>query len=233
MHCCYAAINEKEVRYNGGKGIKIVDIDEKDRTQYDERGLDQRAYNFGVEIFQNAQFNHQTRGSDGVTYGCFGYLDEYGDLVSKLYLADARGFRLLNTTSDIVDVEVFPVASKSKYKHKKDVCHSQYSFFRHFCYRSLDLKNRKQSRGKFTKIKDLHFPKGCGSLEFDLQISPLAKSFSLPTSKYNDIYDDDPLISSAQTINEEFVVAPSSFNNGKRRTGKKSDGFYYHDPRGR
>lgn len=118
MHCCYAAINEKEAQYNGGKGIKIVDIDEKDRTQYDERGLDQRAYNFGVEILQNAQFNHQTRGSDGVTYGCYGYLDEYGDLVSKLYLADAHGYRLLNTTSDVI--EVFPVASKSKYKRKKN-----------------------------------------------------------------------------------------------------------------
>lgn len=230
MHCCYAAINEKEAQYNGGKGIKIVDIDEKDRTQYDERGLDQRAYNFGVEILQNAQFNHQTRGSDGVTYGCYGYLDEYGDLVSKLYLADAHGYRLLNTTSDVI--EVFPVASKSKYKRKKNFVVRIVKIW-HFCYRSLNLKNRRQSRGKFTKIKDIHFPKGCGSLEFDLQISPLARSFSLPASDYSDIYDDDPLISSAQTINEEFVVAPSLFNNGKRRTGKKSDGFYYHDSRGR
>lgn len=117
LHCCHAAINEKEVRYNGGKGIKIVDIDEKDRTQYDERGLDHRAYNFGVEIGQNAQFNHQTRGPDGVTYGCFGYLDEYGFLVSKHYLADAHGYRILNTTSDVI--EVFPVASKPKYENIK------------------------------------------------------------------------------------------------------------------
>lgn len=98
----------------------------------------------------------------------------------------------------------------------------------------MDLKNGKQSRGKFTRFKDLHFPKGCGSLEFDLEhVSSFARSFSLPTSDHSDIYDDDPLISSAQTINEEFVVAPSSFNNERRRTGKKSDGFYYHDNRGR
>lgn len=230
MHCCRAAINEKEVRYNG---VKIVDIDEKDRTQYDERGLDQRAYNFGAEIGQNAQFNHQTRGPDGVTYGCFGYLDEYGDFVSKLYLADAHGYRLLNTTSDVI--EVFPAASISKFVHKNKILSLAHCKFRHFYYyRSLDLKHGRQSRGKFTKIKDLHFPKGCGGLEFDLQqISPLARSFSLPSSDNSDIYDDDPLIPSAQTINEEFVVAPQSFKDGKRRTGKKSDGYYYHDNRGR
>jgi hypothetical protein len=95
----------------------------------------------------------------------------------------------------------------------------------------LDLKNGKRSRGKFTKIKDLHFPKTCGSLEFDLQkISPFARSFSLPASNHN---EDDPLTQSAQTTNEEFVVAPSSFDNARRRTGKRSDGFYYHDNRGR
>lgn len=117
MHCCHAAINEKEVRHNGGKDIKIVDIDEKDRTQYDERGLDRRANNFNVEIGQSAQFNHQTRGPDGILLGCLGYIDKYGDLISKLYLTDAHGYRLLNTTSDVI--EIFPVASKSKYTKNK------------------------------------------------------------------------------------------------------------------
>jgi Insect cuticle protein len=109
IHCCYAAIDEE--RYKG-KGIKIVDIDEKDRTQYEERGLDQHTYNYGAEIDENAQFNHQTRGPDGVTYGCYGYLDEEGKLQSRHYIADARGFRLLTPRDEVI--EVFPIATKSK-----------------------------------------------------------------------------------------------------------------------
>ena len=109
IHCSYAAIDESRSKIS--KGIKIVDIEEKDRTQYDERGLDQRAYNYGVEIDKDAQFNHQTRGPDGVTYGCYGYLDEFGKLQSSHYIADARGFRLLRTTDA---VEVFPIARESK-----------------------------------------------------------------------------------------------------------------------
>lgn len=104
---CYAVIDES--RYSG-KGVKIVSIDNADKTQYDERGLDQGSYNYGAEIDKNAQFNHQTRGPDGITYGCFGYLDENGKLESEHYVADARGFRLV--TSD-APIEVFPIASES------------------------------------------------------------------------------------------------------------------------
>lgn len=110
MNFCRAAIDETHTSKD--KGIKIVDIDEKDRTQYDERGLDHQTYNYGAEIGDNAQFNHQTRGPDGVTYGCFGYLDDEGSLQSKLYIADARGFRLITSTTDAV--EVFPIATQSK-----------------------------------------------------------------------------------------------------------------------
>lgn len=91
--------------------MKIVSIDDDDSTQYDERGSDQSAYNYGAEIDKNAQFNHQTRGPDGITYGCFGYLDQDGTLQSKHYIADARGFRLLSST-DLI--EVFPIASKPR-----------------------------------------------------------------------------------------------------------------------
>jgi hypothetical protein len=107
IHCCSAAIDEGF----SGKGIKIVSIDDAEKTQYDERGLDQGTYNYGAEIDKNLQFNHQTRASDGITYGCFGYLDDVGNLQSKHYIADARGFRLL-TSLDVV--EVFPIATKSK-----------------------------------------------------------------------------------------------------------------------
>lgn len=93
--------------------MKIVSIEDAHKTQYDERGLDQGSYNYGAEIDDNSQFNHQTRGPDGVTYGCFGYFDDDGKHVSEHYIADARGFRLLTSaTSDLI--EVFPVATESK-----------------------------------------------------------------------------------------------------------------------
>lgn len=107
IYCCSASIGDD----TSEKGVKIVSIEDKDRTQYDERGLDQSAYNYGAEIGENLQFNHQTRAPDGITYGCFGYIDDEGKLQSKHYIADARGFRLL-TSFDLV--EVFPIATKSK-----------------------------------------------------------------------------------------------------------------------
>ena len=108
IHCCFASIDESS---NGGKGVQIVSIDDAEKTQYDERGLNQGAYNYGAEIVKNAQFNHQTRGPDGVTYGCFGYLDNDEKPRSEHYIADARGFRLLTSTELI---EVFPVATEAK-----------------------------------------------------------------------------------------------------------------------
>lgn len=107
LHCCLGAIDESRF---SGKGVKIVLIDDSDKTQYDERGLDQGSYNYGAEIDKNAQFSHQTRGPDGVTYGCYGYKDEDGKPEFEHYIADARGFRLV--TSDIV--QVFPIATQSK-----------------------------------------------------------------------------------------------------------------------
>lgn len=101
--------------------------------------------------------------------------------------------------------------------------------------RPFDLKNGKQSKGKFTHFKDLTFPKGCGSIDFDLQlksailqqISPLARSFQAPSTNFDDI----DYIPSAQTLNEQFAPAPQSFS--VRRMGNKNDGFYYPDFSGR
>lgn len=85
-------------------------IDDADKTQYDERGVDSKTYNYGAEIGKDAQFNHQTRGPDGVTYGCFGYKDTDGKFQSEHYIADARGFRLITTDP----VEVYPVVDEAR-----------------------------------------------------------------------------------------------------------------------
>lgn len=94
-----------------GGGIKIVSIENHDRTQYHEAEILRGIYNFGSEIDKNAQFKHQTRGPDGITYGCYGYLNDDGRLESKHYIADARGFRILSSTDPI---EVFPITGESK-----------------------------------------------------------------------------------------------------------------------
>lgn len=102
----------------------------------------------------------------------------------------------------------------------------------------MDLSDGKQSRGKFTQFKDLYFPKGCGSLEFDLQqrqinvrhqISPFAQTFK---SSLDDMDSDDDNVPSAQTLNEQFAPAPERFS-GQRRQGNKNEGFYYPDYSGR
>lgn len=105
-------------------------------------------------------------------------------------------------------------------------------------HRSLDLTNGKQSRGRSTQFKDLYFPKGCGSLEFELlqkntirhPVSPLARSIKAP---YDDLDTEDEVIPSAQTLNEQFAPAPRRFNDGRPRSGNKNDGFYYPDYTGR
>lgn len=93
----------------------------------------------------------------------------------------------------------------------------------------------KQSKGKFTQVKDLYFPKGCGSLNFQLVeksdivklISPLARSFSSPSH-----LTDSDYAGAAQNLNEQFADAPAGFAQA-RRSGNKNDGFYYPDFSGR
>lgn len=112
FYLCSAEIDDGSPRK---EGIKIVVIDKDDRTQYDERSVDQFEYNYGTEIDENTQFNHQSRGPDGITYGCYGYLDGDGNFQSKHYIADARGFRVLKP-ADLANetIEVFPQPTKSK-----------------------------------------------------------------------------------------------------------------------
>jgi hypothetical protein len=103
--------------------------------------------------------------------------------------------------------------------------------------RSLNLNKGKQSKGKFTQLKDLYFPKGCGSQEFDWevkrevkkQISPFARTFSSRALSDRDI----DLLPSAQTINQEIIA---DVNRQKRyNTGQyipDPRGYYVHDTRG-
>lgn len=87
--------------FNGSNDIKIISS-EKDKTKYSERGFDRGTQGVNIE---NAEFNLQTRGPDGVVYGCVGRIDENGDFLPQLYLIDALGFRLINSSTVAVASE--------------------------------------------------------------------------------------------------------------------------------
>ena len=51
------------------------------------------------------------RGSDGVTYGCFGYFDPDDKLLMTHYVADAHGYRLIESNKP---VKIYPVVADPK-----------------------------------------------------------------------------------------------------------------------
>lgn len=95
IHCCYAVIDEKETFE------KINNVN--DNTH--KRGFYQETLGDNI---QNAEFNLQTRGPDGIVYGCFVPKDEIQDFLPQLYLIDALGVRIVNSSN-------IAVASKFKY----------------------------------------------------------------------------------------------------------------------
>lgn len=64
------------------------------------------AYNYGYEVGADRQFHHELRGADGVTYGCFGYVDTNKKLLVTHYVADGHGYRLIQSDKP---VKIFPL----------------------------------------------------------------------------------------------------------------------------
>lgn len=69
-------------------------------------GQTKGAYRYGYDIGKTGNFHHETRGPDGVTYGCYGYVDPYHMLRATHYVADTHGYR---TVEPQKPVEVYPV----------------------------------------------------------------------------------------------------------------------------
>lgn len=63
------------------------------------------AYNYGYEVSPDGQFHHETRGPDGVTYGCYGFIDQDNVLRATHYVADMKGYR---TVEALKPVLVYP-----------------------------------------------------------------------------------------------------------------------------
>jgi hypothetical protein len=54
----------------------------------------QGSYQFGYDVGPNGQFHHEKRGPDGITYGCYGYIDPDGRLRATHYIVD-QGYRVV------------------------------------------------------------------------------------------------------------------------------------------
>lgn len=52
-------------------------------------------YEFGYEVTPDGQYHHEIKGPDGVTYGCYGYVDAFGKQVSYFYVSDGWGYRVV------------------------------------------------------------------------------------------------------------------------------------------
>lgn len=57
---------------------------------------------FGYELGENKHFHHTTQEEDGVRLGCYGHVLE-GKKYSTQYVADAKGYRIVNT-HDLITV---------------------------------------------------------------------------------------------------------------------------------
>jgi hypothetical protein len=117
----------------------IIDIDspELHQSQYHTADFNTSAYNYGYEVNPNGQFHHETRGADGVTYGCYGYIDTDDLLKVTHYVADSQGYRTLEHEKPVL---VYPIDEN---------------------FVNADEKPYKP-KGVMLDWKDLYFPIGCG-----------------------------------------------------------------------
>lgn len=69
------------------------------------------SYNYGYEVGPNRQFHHEIRGGDGVTYGCFGYVNPAERLLVTHYVADAHGYRPIQSNKP---VKIYPIKADPK-----------------------------------------------------------------------------------------------------------------------
>lgn len=94
------------------------------------------AYRYGYDIGKTGNFHHETRGPDGVTYGCYGHIDPYNLLRATHYVADAHGYRTVKPENP---VEVFPPTP--------------------------DDPSNTKFQGIILQWHELYFPVGCGKFE--------------------------------------------------------------------
>ncbi|EDS37043.1 conserved hypothetical protein [Culex quinquefasciatus] len=60
------------------------------------------SYYYGYEVGPDGHFHHERRGQDGVTYGCYGHVDPNGKLHVTHYVADSRGYRVVEPNKQVL-----------------------------------------------------------------------------------------------------------------------------------
>ncbi|XP_065073517.1 uncharacterized protein LOC135697672 [Ochlerotatus camptorhynchus] len=59
-------------------------------------------YHYGYEVNPNGTFHHERRGPEGVTYGCYGYIDSNQKQHVTHYVADQKGYRVVEPNKPIL-----------------------------------------------------------------------------------------------------------------------------------
>lgn len=104
------------------------------------------AYVFGYELGPDGQFHHENRGPDGVTYGCYGNIENDVSVRVTHYIADASGYRTITPADEVQINRQFGSDGKALNEIDPGTHHSNLRF------------------GKFTPWGQLYFPKGCSSV---------------------------------------------------------------------
>ncbi|CRK93639.1 CLUMA_CG007169, isoform A [Clunio marinus] len=104
------------------------------------------SYNYGYELGPNRQFHHEIS-SDGVTVGCFGYVNTEEKLLVTHYVADDHGYRVVQSNKP---TRIYPKSSGLKILTPDE------------------SENFVIKQGKFTDWKDLKMPNECRSSDLEV-----------------------------------------------------------------
>ena len=96
----------------------------------------------------HSQFHHQVQGADGITYGCYGHINPYGNLSATFYISDRWGYRVVHPEES---VKLFDYKVKQSYESHN--------------HQDFGQVQQYHSNGILTSWKDLHFPPSCGRYE--------------------------------------------------------------------
>ncbi|XP_011634577.1 mucin-12-like [Pogonomyrmex barbatus] len=103
------------------------------------------AYKYGYNVNPRGQFHHEVRGPHQITYGCYGYIDPFGQLKTIFYISDGWGYRIVQPGKN---VELF--FHKHEYHENRN---------------NHDHNETHEHYGVFTPWQELHFPIVCAQYE--------------------------------------------------------------------
>ncbi|XP_055624153.1 mucin-2-like isoform X2 [Toxorhynchites rutilus septentrionalis] len=116
----------------------------KIEQQYYHLNPSGNTYYFGYHVGPKGHFHHERRGHDGVTYGCYGYIDSNKQLQVTHYVADRRGYRVVDPNKP---VQIFVTNRIGDYSDELN---------------DFDYGSEDDVRSEIRPWHELLLPKGCG-----------------------------------------------------------------------